>query len=180
MESGKDYLHSKLFEVRAQICDMSRQISAKEASYHNQICDGQIEARKKLRDMKKKMKILDLVLMHKWYDMIERGEKWVEYRKPILHCIKRLLLIYDTSAQAYIDIDNIMAQAIADNPKSIHGGLEKGYLKFKDYDAVRFRRGYTKTSMLLIIDKIHFGYGLSGLGAPRYEEVFNIELGKRL
>lgn len=54
MESGKDDLHSKLFEFHAQICDMSRQISANEASYHKQICEGQIEARKKLIDMEKK------------------------------------------------------------------------------------------------------------------------------
>lgn len=50
MESGKDDLHSKLFEVRAQMCDISRQISANEASYQKQICDGQVSARQRLKE----------------------------------------------------------------------------------------------------------------------------------
>lgn len=53
MENGKDDLHSKLFEIHAQICDMGRQISANEASYHKQICDGQVSARQRLKESDK-------------------------------------------------------------------------------------------------------------------------------
>lgn len=127
------------------------------------------------------MKILDLVLMHKWYDMIERGQKFVEYRKAIPHWIKRLMLQYDTSAGKHIEIDNLTAQCLADVPNAITAGLLSGELKFKDYDAVRFRRGYTKTSMLFEISGMYFGYGMyPHAGAPRNETVFNIVLGKRL
>lgn len=40
------------FEVNKQMCDIEKDLS--EAGYFSKICEGQIEARKKLRDMEKK------------------------------------------------------------------------------------------------------------------------------
>lgn len=106
------------------------------------------------------MKVLDLVLKTKWYDMIERGEKPFEYRAESPYWIKRL---------TYLNTDFI--------PFSYRNGYEP--IPFKEYTHVRFHRAYTKTTMLLKLNGMDYGFGNSALGAPD-EEVFILELGKRI
>lgn len=74
------------------------------------------------------MKILDLVLMYKWYDLIDKGRKREEYRTIKEYWQKRL--------------------------EGTH------------YTHVRFRRGYTSTTMLWKIDIISIGVGFPSWGAP--------------
>ena len=97
------------------------------------------------------MRILDLVLKHKWYDMIASGEKKEEYREFKTFYINRL-----------IDRD----KETVSNP-----------FAYKHYDAVRFHRGYTSTTILLECKGIEIGKGNPEWGAPDYN-VFIIKLGK--
>lgn len=105
------------------------------------------------------MKVLDLVLRHKWYDMIDRGEKKEEYREDKAYWIKRLT-----------DLNTDFV------PFSYRYHYEQ--IPFKDYTHVRFHRGYTNTTMLFSIDGMGYGFGNSSWGAPD-EEVFIIKLGER-
>ena len=50
------------------------------------------------------MKVLDLVVKHKWYDMEESGEKPEEYRVLSDHWVKRFLRI-DTGRESFIAIN---------------------------------------------------------------------------
>ena len=77
--------------------------------------------------------LLDLVLEHKWYDMIAAGEKPEEYR----------------AHSAYWD------RRIGD--KVATGNL---------WPRVRFRRGYTSTSMTFRLTGIADGVGNPRWGAP--------------
>lgn len=101
------------------------------------------------------MKILDLPLKAKWYDMIESGVKHEEYREIKPYWSKRLLGF--------------------DVPLFSH---RCGYQQCnaKDYTHVRFRYGYTKRTMLREIESITIGYGNQDWGAPKDEQVFIIKL----
>ena len=94
------------------------------------------------------MKVLDLVLKHKWYDMIDVGDKREEYREYKDYWYNRL--------------------------------IDKEALRAKPYTHVRFRRGYTKKTMLFKIDSITIGGGLPRWGAPTGRDVFIIKLGERM
>lgn len=183
MESGKDYLHSKLFEVHAQMCDISRQISTKEVSYHKQICEGQIEARKKLRDMEKKIKTLDLVLKRKWFEMIACGEKTEEYREIKPYWIKRLIEETDPVHHDYYEkITSTRAEFFSDRAIMLQYYLEEGLVREKGYDTVTFYLGYSKDrpSMTFKIKDIVVSRGKSEWGAAQGEYYFTIKLGERL
>lgn len=104
------------------------------------------------------MKILDLVLMHKWYDMIESGEKPEEYREITPYWINRLTCLEELEIGHYIGMTPI---------------------PFKDYDAARFHRGYTKTTMLFDIKDMSVGVGNKAWGAPDFP-TFVIRLGERI
>ncbi len=124
------------------------------------------------------MKILDLVLKHKWYDMIASGEKPDEYREITHHWMQRLFLPGDyfylwKSFREY----TMDAKMIARLRKQIY---ETAEMRFRDYDAVRFHRGYTKTTMILAIQYITIGMGNPLLGAPTDRDVFIIKLGTQL
>lgn len=101
------------------------------------------------------MKILNLVLTHKWYDMIASGTKKEEYRE-----IKKF----------YID-------RLTDG--MIHGTEDEPYINTKHYDYICFHRGYTKTSMLVELKGIRIGKGNPDWGAPE-EPVFILSLGEIL
>jgi hypothetical protein len=100
--------------------------------------------------------ILDLVLIGKWYDLIESGIKTEEYRRITPYWIKRLC------ARAYDSKYEHLQPVI------------------KPYTHVRFRRGYTKTSMLFSIKDFMVGQGNTNWGAPEHEETFIIKLGERV
>ena len=92
------------------------------------------------------MKILDLPLKKKWYEMIERGEKTEDYREYKDYWCKRII-DYDT-------------------------------LRLKPYTHVRFRYGYTKRTMLFVLDSITVNVGNPDWGAPQYP-VFIIKFHKQ-
>lgn len=77
------------------------------------------------------MKILELFLKHCWYDMIEAGVKKEEYREIKKFYLTRLF-----------------------TPKEHEAGSE-----YKHYDAVRFHKGYTNTTMTLECKGIRIGKG---------------------
>lgn len=53
MEGGfADDTHYKVYELNKQMCDIDKHLS--EAGYFGMICEGQVEARKKLKDMEEK------------------------------------------------------------------------------------------------------------------------------
>lgn len=53
MEGGfADDTHDKVYELNKQMCDIDKHLS--EAGYFGMICEGQVEARKKLKDMEEK------------------------------------------------------------------------------------------------------------------------------
>ncbi len=97
------------------------------------------------------MKILDLPIKAKWYDMIESGEKKEEYRECKKYWVKRLMC---------------------------HGIGYNWIISFKPYTHVRFHYGYTKRIMLFELKEIVIGKGNPAWGAPDHE-VFILKLGKR-
>ena len=124
----------------------------------------------------KNQRTLHLVLKRKWWDMIESGEKTDEYRDiTSLYC-SRLLIKGDWIylKQSYIgcDEDDIM--------RIVKKYAGKPHLRWQDYDAVCFHRGYTNVTMLYEFKGTSIGYGITAWGAPIDKEVFIIKLGKRI
>ena len=106
------------------------------------------------------MKVLDLVLKTKWYDMIESGEKKEEYREEKPYWVKRL-----TGLNAGF------------LPFSYRNGYEK--INQKGYTHIRFHRAYTNTTMLFELTDIVYDYGKDYWGAWD-EKVFVLKLGERV
>ena len=104
------------------------------------------------------MKILDLPLKAKWYNMIESGVKPEEYREIKPYWCRRLLG--------------------TDSPLFSH---RNGYSQCNDkgYTHVRFRYGYTTRTMTFELKGVTIGKGNPQWGAPK-EEVFILKLGKRI
>lgn len=121
------------------------------------------------------MKTLDLVLKGKWYDMIASGEKKEEYRGLSEYWIRRLC-----SWRVMEGGCNYMKNPWSgNNPCTIcMEGAGEEWTAFP-YEAVRFHRGYTSTTMTFAVKEIIIGKGNPALGAPN-EEVFIIKLGKRI
>lgn len=124
------------------------------------------------------MKILDLPLKAKWYDMIESGIKTEEYREIKEFWIKRLLWIHK-----YIDDPVEWSEFVNElrHPTNYtRDELFKSQLaEFAYYTHVRFRYGYTKRTMLFKLGNISIGVVYAALGAPE-EEVFILKLGERI
>lgn len=128
------------------------------------------------------MKILDLVLKHKWYDMEESGEKPEEYRTLNYYWMSRLMVEYDRGARLRLtqeragEFNNVDGFAV-----NIPIWLNSKYegLRWKDFTHVRIRRGYTNTTTLFKCEGITIGFGNPAWGAPE-EEVFIIKLGERV
>lgn len=111
-------------------------------------------------------KVLDLSLKYQWYDMIERGEKLIEYRELSPYWVNRL-----TERKPEPERGDILL------------GIDQHDIPLvaKKFDAVRFHRGQgSKRTMLFEIKEISVGFGLYWWGAPTDHEVFKIVLGKRL
>lgn len=109
------------------------------------------------------MKVLDLPLKAKWYDMIESGVKKEEYRDIKPFWIKRLCESFHT------EFDDIVLNGPSDFCNT-----------YKHYDAVRFRYGYTNRTMLFKIESIDTNYGCVAWGASLGAVYFVIKLGERI
>lgn len=105
------------------------------------------------------MKVLDLVLMYCWYDMIEKGIKTEEYREIKKTWIKR-----------FTGHDTLLF--------SFRNGYQA--INQKGYTHVRFRRGYTSTTMLFELKDIVIGKGNIEWGADQDNNVFILKLGNRI
>lgn len=114
------------------------------------------------------MKILDLPLKAKWYDMIERGEKTEEYRTIKPYWCKRL-------ASCGMQLCWIRGD---DGECWFKSGLTD--LNRLGYTHVRFRYGYTKRTMLFELKKIVVGKGTPDWGAPADKDVFILKLGEKI
>lgn len=104
------------------------------------------------------MKTLHLVLKHKWYDLIESGEKKEEYRAVTQYWMRRLIE----------DVDEV------------EEGDACCRVCYADYNHVCFHRGYTSTTMTFIVKSIEVGEGKPEWGAPTDRHVFIIKLGERV
>lgn len=117
------------------------------------------------------MRILDLPLKAKWYDMIESGIKTEEYRKVKPYWTRRLL--WDA------DYDEALHQEEAElDAETLDNALFAGCLIYRPFTHVRFRYGYTKRTMLFELKEIVIGKGNLKWGAPE-EDVFILKLGNK-
>lgn len=125
------------------------------------------------------MKILDLSLTYKWYDMIASGEKKEEYREIKDYWIKRFIDIKAVKREQ--DVRNnmfISFWGFIPAPVSYDEGLK--YFPKEHYDAVRFHRGQGgRQTMLIECKDISVGYGNPEWGAPADKEVIIIKLGNK-
>ena len=117
------------------------------------------------------MKILDLPLKAKWYEMIESGNKKEEYREIKKYWIGRLAKC--GGHNSYEKTGFYCKKAICFSCITRGNGFHP-----KEYTHVRFRFGYTKRTMLFELESITIGVGNTNWGAPDNEYVFILKLGK--
>ena len=121
------------------------------------------------------MKVLDLVLKRQWYDMIEHDEKPEEYRDITPHYFSLLVRTGETMLRRIESCENLQ------NPHSAaRWNFENGYYNRRDYDAVRFHRAYTNTTMMREYRGLYIGRGNPDWGAPTDRDVFILALGRRI
>ena len=111
------------------------------------------------------MKILDLPLKAKWYEMIESGNKKEEYREIKKYWIGRLAKC--GGRNSYEKTGFYCKKAICFSCITRGNGFHP-----KEYTHVRFRFGYTKRTMLFELESITIGVGNTNWGAPDNECVF--------
>ena len=128
-----------------------------------------------------------MVLMRKYYDLIERREKLEEYRNTYIWCAR--LLDVDRDGYGHFqhackgdfeDLAMMCHDSTSEFNALLKYAIEKGIYLFRKYDAVRFHRGYTNTTMIFAFKESSIGYGNTAWGAPEDNEVFIIKLGERL
>lgn len=111
------------------------------------------------------MKILDLPLKAKWYEMIESGNKKEEYREIKKYWIGRLAKC--GGRNSYEKTGFYCKKGICFSCITRGNGFHP-----KEYTHVRFRFGYTKRTMLFELESITIGVGNTNWGAPDNECVF--------
>ena len=104
---------------------------------------------------------LHLVLIGKWYDMIESGEKTEEYRETKQYWLKRILGVSTPG----LPVLTLIAYQISRQSK---------------FKRVCFHRGYTNRTMIFEIKDVSIGIGKAPWGAPVNKEVIIIKLGSRI
>ena len=117
----------------------------------------------------KEKKILDLPLKKEWYMMIENGIKKEEYREIKPYWIKRLF------KEQYSLTTKLNDSYIKSDFSEV-----KGKIFPTTFDAIRFRYGYTKRTMLFKLNEITIGQGKIEHGALPATEVFILKLGNRI
>ena len=122
------------------------------------------------------MKVLDLVLKGVWYDMIASGRKREEYREIKPYWEKRLLDYKGLSDYYQKNLYELRIKKIFFPHRPVIENICDAFPR--GYTHVRFRRGYTSTTMLFKCEGITIGKGNPKWGAPE-EEVFIIKLGDK-
>ncbi len=118
------------------------------------------------------MKILDLPLKAKWYEMIESGNKKEEYREIKKYWIGRLAKC--GGRNSYEKTGFYCKKAICFSCITRGNGFHP-----KEYTHVCFRFGYTKRTMLFELESITIGVGNTNWGAPDNECVLGFKQYKR-
>ena len=108
--------------------------------------------RRVINQKQPRMKVLHLVLKHKWYDMIASGEKTEEYRELNPYYINRFC-----NGGGYV----------LDSPNP-----------FQEYTHVCFHRAYTSTVIYVELKGISIGICNPAWGDPAYP-LFILHLGKQ-
>lgn len=112
--------------------------------------------------MKTETKTLQLMLRHKWFDMISSGEKKEEYRELKPYWLKRIF------------------KPLGD--KNNNGTDETSSPKYevRDFSEVCFHLGYTNKTVSFKIDGITIGMGRKEWGAVPNKQYIVIKLGSRV
>ena len=130
-------------------------------------------------------RLLHLVLIRKWWDMIESGEKKEEYRSLTPYWFTRLC-VYKECGHFYRKVTNKDAELFEVNKDGFASSVQRGInsvysnLLPRDFTYVTFHLGYTNTTMTFEMEEISIGKGREDWGAPTDKEVFIIKLGKRI
>ena len=117
---------------------------------------------------------LHLTLKKQWWDMIESGEKWEEYREIKPYWSKRLCR-YGKRTPEDGEANNC-----------IFGGCIFREICLQDrdicteYDYVCFHYGRTARTMVFELCGIYIGVGNPQWGAPENKMVFCLVIGKRI
>lgn len=125
------------------------------------------------------MRTIILPIKRKWFDMILAGEKKEEYREIKSYWASRLLSCErEMEFQVFDEMINDMR-----HPFSSHLGVEELMyyfgVKFKTFDAVLFKNGYSQNSpaALIQINCITISQGLKQWGAEPGIYYFTFKLG---
>ena len=108
------------------------------------------------------MKTLHLTVKKKWFDLIESGLKFEEYREVKRYWIARLL----SNTEYLVDLE----------------GVKNVGARFNKFDLVKFTNGYSKNSQTVTFEckEIFIGLGFDSFGAEIGKEYFVIRLGKKV
>lgn len=130
------------------------------------------------------MKILHLALKKKWFDMIASGEKKEEYREIKPYWITRLIDSSGYPKESKGDLKYLPENIWFDinNGHDANDTLKAYFSKFKTYDKVTFKNGYSKDARAMTFECM----GIE-IGKPNPDwldgwqgELFIIKLGDRL
>lgn len=106
-------------------------------------------------------KVLDLVLIGKWYDLIADGIKREEYRAITPYWCNRLFLDSNSKPLGQKEWNSILSGYVLESV--IEDSMIDKTLTIPTH--VRFRRGYTSISKTYKIESITIGVGKSEWGA---------------
>ena len=125
--------------------------------------------------------ILTLTLKRKWFDLILAGTKTEEYREITDYWARRFL---NPKEEIEWQVWEEMLDDMQDPFRRYNGPADlMAYLgiKFKDYEAIRFRNGYRKDSPVFTIDLagIEIKQGREEWGAEKDKFYFVLQLGSK-
>ncbi len=128
------------------------------------------------------MKILHLILKKHWFDLILAGEKAEEYRDITDYWARRFL---NPKEEMEWQVWEEMLEEMQDPFRRNNGPAElMAYLevKFKEFEAIRFRNGYRKDARVFTIELkgIEIKQGREEWGAAKDKFYFVLQLGRRI
>ena len=114
------------------------------------------------------MTTLDLVLKHKWYDMIAMGKKREEYRDITPHWTQRIARRCSSCQEK-----GAVKRCLVDCD-----GLKYDKRLFINFNRVRFHRGYTSTTITFAVREVVIDTGRPEWGAEPGKQYYVIRLGE--
>lgn len=116
------------------------------------------------------MKTLDLVLKHKWYDMIASGTKREEYRDITPYWTQRIARRCSSCQEK-----GAVKYCLTDCD-----GLKYDQRLFSNFNLVRFHRAYTSTTITFFVRDIVIDTGKPEWGAAPDKLYYVIRLGEQV